>query len=62
MDRRAWWATIHGVGKESDTTETNAFTFPLIMGPWLEGETAEFYKKGRMLRMYTGSASLVILY
>ena len=21
MDRRAWWATVHGVTKESDTTE-----------------------------------------
>ena len=21
MDRRAWWATVHGVAKESDTTE-----------------------------------------
>ena len=21
MDRRAWWAVIHGVAKESDTTE-----------------------------------------
>ena len=20
MDRRAWWATVHGVAKESDTT------------------------------------------
>ena len=21
MDRRAWWATVHGVAKEQDTTE-----------------------------------------
>ena len=21
MDRRAWWATVHGVAKEPDTTE-----------------------------------------
>ena len=21
MDRRAWWATVHGIVKESDTTE-----------------------------------------
>ena len=21
MDRGAWWATLHGVGKKSDTTE-----------------------------------------
>ena len=21
MDRRAWWAAVHGVAKESDTTE-----------------------------------------
>ena len=21
MDRKAWWATLHGVTKESDTTE-----------------------------------------
>ena len=21
MDRRAWWATVHGVAKELDTTE-----------------------------------------
>ena len=21
MDRRAWWATVHGVAKESDMTE-----------------------------------------
>ena len=21
MDRRAWWATVHGVAKKSDTTE-----------------------------------------
>ena len=32
------------------------------MGPWLEGEIAEFYKKERMLRVYTGSVSLVTLY
>ena len=24
MDRRAWWATVYGVAKESDTTELAA--------------------------------------
>ena len=26
MDRGAWWATVHGVAKESDTTETHYTT------------------------------------
>ena len=25
MDRRAWWATVHGVEKESDTNEHSSF-------------------------------------
>ena len=25
MDTGAWWATVHGVVKESDSTETNTF-------------------------------------
>ena len=27
MDREAWWATVHGVTKESDTTEQLHFHF-----------------------------------
>ena len=27
MDRGAWWATVHGVAKESDTTEKLHFHF-----------------------------------
>ena len=27
MDRGAWWATVHGVAKELDTTEWNHFHF-----------------------------------
>ena len=32
MDRGAWWATVHGVLKESDMTERLHFTTP-----WKEG-------------------------
>ena len=27
MDRGAWWATVHGVAKESDMTDGFTFTF-----------------------------------
>jgi len=27
MDRGAWWATVHGVHKESDTTERLALSY-----------------------------------
>ena len=27
MDRGAWWATVHGVARESDTTE-HTYTHP----------------------------------
>ena len=26
MDREAWWATVHGITKESDTTYTKTTT------------------------------------
>ena len=29
MDRGAWWAAVHGVAKESDTTEQLHFHFSL---------------------------------
>ena len=32
MDRGAWWATIHGVTKESDTTERLHFTSMHVKG------------------------------
>ena len=31
MDRGAWWTTVHGVAKESDTTEQLHFNFSLFM-------------------------------
>ena len=30
MDRGAWWATVHGVAKESDTTEHACTTQQLV--------------------------------
>ena len=30
MDRGAWWATVHGITKESDTTNTHMI-FPVVM-------------------------------
>ena len=30
MDKEAWWATVHGVTKESDTIEWPTFTFMAI--------------------------------
>ena len=39
MDRGAWWATVHGVAKESDTTErlnNNSGREPRWMG-WVVG-------------------------
>ena len=30
MDRGAWWAAVHGVAKESDTTERLHFHFSLL--------------------------------
>ena len=27
VDRGAWWATVHGVSKESDTTEATQHTY-----------------------------------
>ena len=32
MDRAAWWATVHGVAKESDTTEQLQFHFTFTFG------------------------------
>ena len=32
-DRRAWWATVHGVAKESDTTEPlNTYVYFVTLG------------------------------
>ena len=30
MDRGVWWATVHGVRKESDTTEQLTFSFTFL--------------------------------
>ena len=30
MDRGAWWATVHGVSKESNTTEATYHTYPNV--------------------------------
>ena len=32
MDRGAWWATVHGIAKESDTTQRlkNNIFFPIL--------------------------------
>ena len=36
MDRGAWWATVHGVAKESDTTElTYLLTYTMIGSSWV---------------------------
>ena len=34
MDRGAWWATVHGVKEESDTTATKPLS-PIISACWL---------------------------
>ena len=31
MDRGIWWATVHGVHKESDTTEQLTFSFTFLL-------------------------------
>ena len=35
MDRGAWQATVHGVNKESDKTETHTLTFKGALCPYL---------------------------
>ena len=34
MDRGAWWATVHGVEKEPDTTEVIQYAHMLITVTW----------------------------
>ena len=34
MDREAWWATVHGVEKESDMTVHTHPTYYLSQGTW----------------------------
>ena len=31
MDRGAWWATVHAVAKESDTTERLTFVYLVLL-------------------------------
>ena len=40
MDRRAWWATVHGIAKSQHNWETNTFTFHFsILMIWVHIET-----------------------
>ena len=51
MDRGAWWSTIHGVTKESDTTEMTEHThrrtqlpppYQLQASPWVHLYSADW--------------------
>ena len=45
MDKGAWWATVHGAVKESDTTDQSYETYQgvriLIPKPWVSAEILE---------------------
>ena len=48
MNRGAWWATFHGVTKESDTTERLHFHFTIVYFLHVQFDYLFFKKEGEV--------------